>query len=227
MKKLILIGGGNLANKENTSIHQYMIDCSKNNKPKILYVSISKKNKDNFLNCMKDFNCEVKIYEKLEDIDSSDIIYLGGGNTELLIKETDLINKIYSKINEKIIVGISAGAIFWFEKYYSDSYAYNSGNGIKNYKLLDGLGYFKGYCCPHYNHDGKESFNDLVKDNFALALEDNTAIAISDEKIDIIKEKKENAVYYFHERKINLLDENNKEQLFMLLKNEILCKPKN
>lgn len=229
MKKLILIGGGNLANKENKQIHKFIIESSKRAKPSVLYIPIashnSQTNINNFIRCMEDFDCEVNIFNDKEDLDNNDIIFIGGGNTEYMIKEFKRLNIIDSLINhldDKIMVGISAGAIFWFKKYYSDCFAFDN-NGITNYRLLDGIDHFNAYICPHYDHENIESFNDYVQ-NFAIALEDNTALILDDKSLDFIKENKKKAIYFFNKGILNVLNNNNKKELYDLLISSINTK---
>ena len=86
--------------------------------------------------------------EKL--IEMQDIIFVGGGNTKSMLAVwrewgLDIILENAYK-SGTIMSGVSAGAICWFEKGITDSWA-NSLN------ILDCLGYTKGNCCPHYDEE--------------------------------------------------------------------------
>ena len=79
-----------------------------------------------------------------------DIIFVGGGNTKSMLAVwrewgLDIILKNAYE-SGTIMSGVSAGAICWFEKGITDSWA-NSLN------VLECLGYTKGNCCPHYDEE--------------------------------------------------------------------------
>ena len=87
----------------------------------------------------------------MEDkIFKQDIIYVGGGNTKSMIavwKEWNLhslLRKAYE--NGIVMSGVSAGAICWFEKGISDSFA-------KELKIIDCLGIIEGIACPHFDEE--------------------------------------------------------------------------
>ena len=81
-------------------------------------------------------------------INKQDIIYIGGGNTKSMLavwrewKLDQLLVKAYNR--GAILCGVSAGAICWFEKGVTDSWA-------SNLSVMDCLGFIGGCCCPHYN----------------------------------------------------------------------------
>ena len=210
---LVLIGGCNFSLNENKHIHSKIIELSKKSKPRLLYIHVSNKKIDDILSTFNEFDIELKVYEKLSDIDWADIIFIGGGNTEAMIKDfkaKGITNKLIEHINDKMICGVSAGAIFWFDKYYSDTYSYPNNSYVYNYKLLPGIGYFNGYITPHYNEVGKENFSDEIDNTFSIALENNTALFISDNNVDYILDRKGSAIYFYLNNKLNLLDETNK-----------------
>ena len=210
---LVLIGGCNFSLHENKLIHSKIIELSKKSKPRLLYIHVSNKKIDDILSSFKEFDIDLKLYEKLSDIDDSDIIFIGGGNTEEMIKRFNkegITNKLIEHINDKIICGVSAGAIFWFDKYYSDTYSYQNNSYVYNYKLLPGIGYLNGYITPHYNEVGKENFSDEIDGKFSIALENNTALFISDNSIDYVLDRKQSAIYFYLNNKLYLLDNSNK-----------------
>ncbi len=213
---LVLIGGCNFSNRENKTIHKRIIELSKKAKPRLLYIHVSSKKIDDIIKTFNDFDVDLKIYEKLSDVDNADIIYIGGGNTEETIinfKKNGLMDKLISVIDTKIICGVSAGAILWFEKFYSDTYAYIDNSYGYNFKLLDGIGYFKGYISPHFNEPGKEAFFDELDNNLGIGLENNTALFISDNSIDYILDRPKSAIYFYLDKKLYVLNDSNKEIL--------------
>lgn len=213
MKSLVLIGGCNFHNHENKLIHKKIMELSKKAKPSLLYIHVSDKNLKDIIDTFNEFDVDLKIYEKLTDIDSADIIYIGGGNTENMIKRFEkegITKKLIENLDKKIICGVSAGAIFWFSKFYSDTYSYSDNFNAYNFKLLDGIGYFKPYICPHYNEPGKEMFSEELGNNFGIALENNTALFISDNDIDFVLDRKNAAIYYYENKVLNLVTDENK-----------------
>ena len=85
-------------------------------------------------------------------IAAQDIIYVGGGNTANLLAIWRmhgldcLLREAWQQ--GKILAGISAGMICWFEDGLTDSFG-------KLDRLGDGLGFIKGSACPHY--DGEKA----------------------------------------------------------------------
>lgn len=216
MKCLVLIGGCNFSLHENKHIHKKIIECAKKPKPSLLYIHVSNKKTDDIIATFKELDCDFKMYEKLSDIDNSDIIYIGGGNTEEMIKRFEkegITNKLLENLDKKVICGVSAGAIFWFKKFYSDTYAYFDNFTAYNFKLLDGIGYFDCYISPHFNEVGKEAFFDEIDNHFSIALENNTALFISDNDIDYCLDRKNSAIYFFLNNKLYTLDSTNKNLL--------------
>ena len=81
-----------------------------------------------------------------------DILYVGGGNTKNLLalwKDWGL-DQILRRAWEsgKVLAGISAGSICWFEEGLTDSY----GSGLKP---LPCLGFLRGSNCPHYDGESE------------------------------------------------------------------------
>ena len=76
---------------------------------------------------------------------------MGGGNTKSMLavwrewKLDKLLLKAYNR--GAILCGVSAGAICWFEKGVTDSWA-------SNLNVMDCMGFVDGCCCPHF--DGEE-----------------------------------------------------------------------
>lgn len=215
MKGLFLIGGCNFSNKENKNIHLKMLEMSKKARPSLLYIPVSDKSYIPFLNTFKDFNCDVTIYNESLDLDDFDIIYIGGGNTEEMIKRFNkncLTQKLINHLDDKIIAGVSAGAIFWFKKYYSDTYSYQSNFTIYNYKMLDGINYFDALVSPHFDEEGKEYFSDYIGNDLAIGLENNTALILTNE-VSFMIDRPHGAIYYYIDGVMNLLTNENKDVL--------------
>ena len=89
-----------------------------------------------------------------------DIIFVGGGNTKSMLavwRDWHLPEILRNAYNKGIVMsGVSAGAICWFEKGITDSYA-------NKLEIIDCLGIVKGVACPHF--DEEEERMDLIKSN--------------------------------------------------------------
>jgi peptidase E len=89
-----------------------------------------------------------------EKIFSTDVIYVGGGNTPHMMRiwrrrgVDRLLLSAYKR--GTVLSGISAGAICWFESGHSDSMSFYNPRKWE-YINVKGLGLIKGIHCPHYN----------------------------------------------------------------------------
>jgi peptidase E len=87
-----------------------------------------------------------------EHIAGQDILYVGGGNTANLLAVWRLhgLDRILRDAwaQGKILCGISAGMICWFENGLTDSFGELA-------PLGDGLGFLRGSACPHYDGEKK------------------------------------------------------------------------
>jgi len=201
-KTIIAIGGGELKAKETLEIDRYIAELIKKkvgerranalffptashdsmpyfNSFRKTYTSVFDIKVDVALMCYGEMSID-KISAKIE---LADMIYVGGGDTVFMInKWIELgIDKMLFNAYEKgtIICGLSAGAICWFEKLYSDSKLIN--NEEESYNIFNGLGWLKGVICPHYNNREKD-FDEIVINNFdkSYAVENNSAIIFED-----------------------------------------------
>lgn len=97
-----------------------------------------------FLKFIKDFELELADPDKFtEQVKNSDVVYLKGGYTSLLV---EALSKNESWINElggKVLVGTSAGADA-IAKYYTV---------LKTHRTGDGLGLLPIKFIPHWNSD--------------------------------------------------------------------------
>ena len=125
-----------------------------------------------------------------EKISWADIIYEGGGDTEYMInlwKETGFDKLLYDGWNEgKIISGISAGAICWFESGNSDSKS--------NFTSLDCLNWYNYYVTPHANEVGRiESTKKHLKEKntIGILLSNCCALEIIDDNYKILKSEED------------------------------------
>ncbi len=159
---IIAIGGGGFGrNPNHRKIEKYILELTGKEKPNVVFFpTASAENQDyiiKFYKCFTKMNCEpshVTFFQRTPRLDSiinkADVIYVGGGNTKSMLavwqewKLDKLLLKAYN--NGKILCGVSAGAICWFEQGITDSWA-------SNLNVMDCLGFLPEMACPHYQEE--------------------------------------------------------------------------
>ena len=159
---IIAIGGGGFGrNPNHRKIEKYILKLTGKEKPNIVFIpTASAENQAyiiQFYKCFTKMSCEpshVTFFQRTPKLDSiinkADVIYVGGGNTKSMLavwqewKLDKLLLKAYN--NGKILSGVSAGAICWFEQGITDSWA-------SNINVMDCLGFLPEMACPHYQEE--------------------------------------------------------------------------
>mgnify|MGYP003290077900 CR=1 FL=1 len=217
MKVIIPIGGGEISTQSTLKIDKYIVELANKEKPNVLFIPTAsgdmKSYIDKFTNYYQSLGCEVDaLLLSITDNDNlirskiftSDIIYIGGGNTARMMRifKRNKVNEYLKLAYEKgiILTGLSAGAMCYFTNGYSDSNrSTNPEASLCLVKCLDII----PYCfCPHYNEEERKSFDEFVKNKHfnGLALEDNTALVYIDDQIKgIIKSDGNYTGYYINE----------------------------
>ena len=196
-KQIIAIGGGGFGrNPGNGTIEKYILDQSDKNRPNICFIPTATGDDESYkvsyyatltkLNCTPthiDFFKRTTDLEKL--IKDQDIIFVGGGNTKSMLavwREWGL-DKILKKAyqNGTIMCGVSAGAICWFEKGVTDSWA-------DKLNIMNCLGFIKGSCCQHYDEEPerKPSLSKFIENKDiqnCYAIEGGCALHIKNEEV--------------------------------------------
>lgn len=205
-KTLILIGGGEIRQKETLEIDKYIASLAREHagekRPVALFIGTASHD------FMPYYNSFHKVYtgelglktdvaltvfhepdeEKLNGkFEKADVVYIGGGDTLFMLeswKQTGLYDKIKNAYDRGIpVAGLSAGAICWFEQMYTDS---ESKNGDEKYHVEQGLGLLKGGCCPHFDQR-KEDFLSASPKGKWTCMENNSAVVyINEEEVKTI-----------------------------------------
>jgi len=203
-RTLICIGGGELRSKETASIDAYIASMGKaraaleDRRGIALFFPTASHDSLPYFNTFRktytsdhDMKAEVALLTKKdiplekiqEKVNMADVIYVGGGNTNYMLsvwKQNGIDKMIWDAYNRGVILaGISAGAICWFEKMFSDSSLDETGS----YQIFDGLALMPGLITPHYNHRKAEFESTLSSGETALAIEDKSAIVFENEQI--------------------------------------------
>ena len=211
-KKIIAIGGGDIAAKEMENVLNEMITLSGKEKPCVLcmahsvlgsiplqtyYYNRFKKALDSKITPI--FLSSEELRDGLWDetmliakLDEADIIYEIGGNTKNMLEYwkqyrfDELLKSAYE--NGKIMSGFSAGANCWFEGCSSD-YLKMMIDECEPFMSLDCLGFHEGFFIPHCDEaDRTESAKEFLKENnlVGLFLSNGAALEIVDDKYRII-----------------------------------------
>jgi dipeptidase E len=218
--KIIAIGGGEIGRPgypiETTLIDREIIRLSEKKTPRFLFIPTASSDSESYYGIVKKYfegklKCKVDVLylinkkinkkEIKNKILSSDIIYVGGGNT---LKMMNIwrrlgVDKMLAQAHKKgiILSGLSAGAICWFRYGCSDSRKFFVGKQ-KSTKVTS-LGFVNALLCPHYDIE-KHRQRDLKKMTknikmFSIALDNCCAMEIIDKKYRIIASKKSANAY--------------------------------
>jgi len=134
---------------------------------------------------------------------SSDIIYVGGGDTIKMLEiwGNHSVDSYLKEAYEKGVVlsGLSAGSICWFKYGHSDSDSFRNSHGWWDYVRAEGLGLIDAIHCPHYNEEGRDGFDEMMKTQSVegVALENNCALVVKNDNFSIIRSDKEAKAYRF------------------------------
>lgn len=211
MKKLVCIGGGEIPRIKNGTqlpyetkeIDEEIVRLSGKKNPKILFIGTASSHSYDYYLVIKEvfekiggivtnldlLNENVDMTKVKKQIFNTDIIYVGGGNTRLMLEKWRKlgVDKLLVEAYNKGIVcsGLSAGSYCWFKC---------------NYDLIKGLGVIDAVNCVHYeqkNNEAKQKFLKVIKDcNLTgYALENCTALEIIDGKEKIIKSNPDKNAY--------------------------------
>ena len=202
---IVVIGGGNIRSKGTAPIDREIIRLANRKNPKLLFIPTASSDSESywkhvreyfgrFLKCKTDVLFLIKEQLSKEQIRkkilSADIIYVGGGNTLLMMRlwrrmgVDKLLKSAYE--NGTVLSGISAGSICWFDSGHSDSMSFYNPRKWK-YINVRGLGLIKGIHCPHYNGmtrgiPRRKHFRDMIRKigGMGIAVENNCAIEFID-----------------------------------------------
>ena len=170
LRHLLAISGGGFSQEENAYIDQFLLNLCKKTLPiNICFIATASDDSPEYIEKFyKQFQlqepghltiADLRLDNIQEIVNSFDIVYIGGGNTYLMMqiwKETKFDQVIRNAYESGVIIcGISAGAICWFEDCYT-----KKGDTFIEFK---GIGVLQGSFCPHYDiKSRREAFNQWV-----------------------------------------------------------------
>lgn len=218
MKRIVVIGGGELGKLETVQIDKEIISLSGKIHPNLLFIPAASLDSESYWQTVQkvfgDLGCKTNVLYLVkenpddnsikEKIFSADIIYVGGGNTIKLIetlKSKKVDEFLFEAYNKGIILcGLSAGTLCWFKSGISDSVP-------GKWTLVPGLGFIDAIGCVGYQREGKKEAakSILPKNKICLALDDATALLFEDNKYTPfnINENRKIRKLYFRNEKFN------------------------
>jgi peptidase E len=194
VRQIIAIGGGGFyRDADNLAPEHYAIEQTQTNNTRVIFVPTASGEPDHtiasFYSAFLKLGCRPSVltfFKRTPDLRSSllnqDLIYVGGGNTKSLLavwRDWGVPEVLREAWHSGILLmGVSAGAICWFQQGLTDSFS----DGLRP---LEGLGFLAGSCCPHYDSEPQRrpSFHRLLASgqiSAGVALEDWTAMHFRD-----------------------------------------------
>ncbi|MEK6859340.1 MAG: Type 1 glutamine amidotransferase-like domain-containing protein [Nanoarchaeota archaeon] len=211
MGKIIAIGGGELKDLDTFSIDEEVVRLTGKKSPRALFIPTASGDAEGYwetfkqvygkrlgcktdvLRLVKETPSEAEIGRKILD---SDLIYVGGGNTQTMLEAwkkfgvDNLLKQAYRK--GIVLSGLSAGAICWFRYGCSDAprFSNSSDNSLIR---INGLGLVNLTLSPHHIREAHrdEGLAKIMKTTpgIGIGLDDNCAIEIVDGTYRFISSK--------------------------------------
>jgi dipeptidase E len=195
MKQIIAIGGGGFGREiKELKIERYIVEQSSKKNPSICFIPTATGDDsqyiENFYKAFDFLGCQtshIDFFKRTmnleKHIDEQDIIFVGGGNTKSMLavwrewKLDEILHKAY--IKGTIMSGVSAGAICWFEKGITDSFA-------EELNIIDCLGLVEGISCPHFDEEKEREpyVNDVIQREIiesCICIEGNCALHVKND----------------------------------------------
>jgi dipeptidase E len=218
--KIIAIGGGEIGRPgfpvETTEIDKEILALTGKKNPKLLFIPTASSDSEGYVNVVHEHFCgrlgckvdellllnqKVTTLEIKEKIFSTDIVYVGGGNTLKMMNTWKRygLDKMLCEAGERgiILSGISAGAICWFRYGSSDSRRFTHPNA--DLIRVSGMNIIPALFCPHYDVEieRKSDVKKLMRKTpgVALAVDNCSAIEIIDNTYRILNSKNSSHAY--------------------------------
>ena len=216
MGKIVAIGGGEMKLGETTGIDREIISLTGKSHPHLLFLPTASNDAVTYYDSIKqhfgqELGCRTDVLFLIQDkpqikeiekkILSTDAVYVGGGNTEKMMRiwrrtgAAQVLKQAYER--GIVLSGISAGAICWFRWGNSDSrvLAGTSNSLIR----VSGLDLVHALFCPHYDVESHrhESLKTMMAKTpgIAIAVDNCCALEIVDDNYRIISTKSSAKAY--------------------------------
>lgn len=214
MGRIFAIGGGEIRTGQTDRLNGLLVSMAEKPSPNLLFIPTASHDAPGYIDtvnqCFGRLGCSVKalcLYSEefsltsaQELFDWCDIVYVGGGDTVSMMelwRQTNVDNMLISAYKlGKIMSGLSAGSICWFTFGHSDIEAFYK-DGTWDYSKAFGLDLIHAAHCPHYNHEGRERFDDMLSEEniCGVALEDGAAFIEENGQYKVALEQPEAGAY--------------------------------
>lgn len=220
MGTIFAIGGGEISNFETLDIDKKIVESVHKNKPKVLFIPTASGEPQSYIDSFNymyggKLGCNTDVLLLLEGrtsnkearkkIINTDIIYVGGGDTSMMLQvwENYGVDKSLKEAykNGIILSGLSAGSICWFKSGQSDSQSFYKEDKW-DYIVIEGINLINAMHCPHYNEDNREEdFNQkiLEYDEIGIAIDNNCAIEFKNNYYKIHKSNIKSKAYKLYQ----------------------------
>ena len=211
MGNIVAIGGGDLRTLATEPIDREIIRLSGKPSPNVLFIPTASSDSIEYWETFDsvycaNYGCSTNVLYLLgraplpeviaENIRWADIIYVGGGNTLKMMRRwrrlgvDDLLRTAFA--DDKVLCGVSAGAICWFELGHSDSMSFYNPDDW-SYIAVTGMGLLSGLACPHYDGDTngvprRQDLHEMLKrkGGYGLAIDNDCAVAFTDDSYRVV-----------------------------------------
>ena len=199
MRQVIAIGGGGFGRTQNSNhIEQYILDQAQTNTPNICFIPTATGDTDpyivNYYSVFSKLECNpthISFFKRTIDLKehilNQDVIFVGGGNTKSMLavwRDWGLDTILKEAYNQGCVMsGVSAGAICWFEKGLTDSWA-------DQLRMIPCMNIIPGSCAPHYDEEPERrpATKKLLEDGsieFMYGIEGGSALHFKNEKPEL------------------------------------------
>lgn len=228
---IITIGGGSTSKGETLAIDKEIVKLAKKAHPSLLFIPTASDDNEHYWQSIdkhfRKLGCKTDVLflihehpshkEIVEKISHADIIYIGGGNTLKMMKlwrklgVDKMLKTAWQK--EKVLCGLSAGSICWYESGHSDSMSFYHPEKW-DYIKVRGLGFVKGIHCPHYNGKTlgiarRTSFKKMISKigGTGIAIDNGAALIYEGKKTRLVSAKKGAGAYKVFKKKGRAVEE--------------------
>ena len=226
MKKIVAIGGGEIGRPgypiETEKIDREIIRLTGKKHPKALLLPTASKDSLVYWETFqkyygKKLGCRTEVLflirekpnkkEIAKKILGADLIYVGGGNTLMMMRVWRRIgvDKLLKKAWQKgtVMSGLSAGSLCWHKAGHSDSMSFYSPKHW-HYIRVKCLGFVNAINCPHFGSERRQGhFKKFMKKypEVGIGIDSKCAVIYLDDKYKIIDSKKNANAYKIYRKK--------------------------
>ena len=166
---IVAISGGNLNDGETIAIDRYIVGLADAKRPNALFIPTASGDAPSYAEAFthvygRRLGCEIRVLNLITEnedaaalIEWADIVYVGGGNTRLLMntwKKHGVDRLLIDAWRRGVVLsGLSAGAICWFESGFSDANRWERDDDDWGFTEIEALGIVPGIFCPHLDSE--------------------------------------------------------------------------